>query len=137
MVVQDQCFLGSYRLLAQVLSDAVADDVQLYLALNVDWEDSLHPLLSHLRDIKTWLGNNFLKFKTKKAEVKVFKWPGLSCWVFGALHKEMVLNKVICMIEQTTEPEAAVWNHSFIHPHSLIGDASEITPYFLILWGEC
>lgn len=51
-------------LLAQVLSDA--DDVQLYLPLNVDWEDSLHPLLSHLRDIKTWLENYFLKFKIKK-----------------------------------------------------------------------
>ena len=54
-----------------------ADDVQIYLPLNLKTKSSLQPLFDSLNDIKSWINLNFLKLNENKTEVIVFGHPEL------------------------------------------------------------
>ena len=64
--------LGSIFRKHNVYFHCYADDVQIYLPLKVNCQDSLKPLLACLNDIKTWMNLNFLTLNDGKTEVIVF-----------------------------------------------------------------
>ena len=49
-----------------------ADDIQIFLPLNLKTKISLQPLLDCLNYLKSWMNSNFLKLNNNKAEVIVF-----------------------------------------------------------------
>lgn len=51
---------------------SVADDVQIYLPLRYNSEDSVQPLLECLKDVKSWMDTNFLSLNEYKTEIIMF-----------------------------------------------------------------
>ena len=54
-----------------------ADDIQIYLPLNVKKKGPLQPRFDCMKDIKTWMNLNFLNLNGDKTEIIVFGHPEL------------------------------------------------------------
>lgn len=74
--------LGSIFNKYNVSFHCFADNVQLYMHLEMKNKGSLQPLLHCLRDIKTWLSLTILDLNGNKTEVTVVT---LGCWMQTAL----------------------------------------------------
>lgn len=74
--------LGSIFNKYNVWFHCFADNVQLYMHLELKSKGSLQPLLDCLRDIKTWLSSKILDLNGNKTEVIVVT---LGCWMQAAL----------------------------------------------------
>ncbi len=64
--------LGSIFRKRGVSFHCYADDTQIYMPLQKNDKNALTSLLNCLRDVKSWMALNFLKFNDSKTEIILF-----------------------------------------------------------------
>ncbi len=72
-----------------------ADDTQIYMPFQKNDKNVLTPLLNCLRDIKSWMASNFLKFNDNKTEIIFFGQTEYLASVNVNLGPLAVYNKVV------------------------------------------
>ncbi len=87
--------LGSIFKKHSVSFHCYADDTQIYMPFQKNDKNVLTPLLNCLRDVKSWMASNFLKFNDNKTEIIFFGQTEYLASVNANLGPLAVYNKVV------------------------------------------